>query len=50
MLEAPGFLVLVAFAWLLYAGKVVQFVFRVLAARRDHSLPFAGQVDAVLGM
>ena len=30
ILEAPVFLVLVAFAWLLYAGKVVQFVFRVL--------------------
>jgi hypothetical protein len=30
MLEAPVFLVLVAFAWLLYAGKTVQFVFRVL--------------------
>jgi hypothetical protein len=30
ILEAPGFLALVAFAWLFYAGKVVQFVFRVL--------------------
>jgi len=30
ILEAPGFLLLVAIAWLLYAGKVVQFVFRVL--------------------
>lgn len=30
ILEARGFMVLVAFAWLMYAGKVVQFVFRVL--------------------
>jgi hypothetical protein len=30
ILEAPGFLALIAFAWLLYAGKVMQFVFRVL--------------------
>jgi hypothetical protein len=30
ILEAPGFLALVSFAWLLYAGKVMQFVFRML--------------------
>jgi len=30
MLEAPVFLILVAFAWLLYAVKVSQFVFRVI--------------------
>jgi hypothetical protein len=30
ILEAPGFFALVAMAWLLYAGKVVQFVCRVL--------------------
>jgi hypothetical protein len=33
ILEAPVFLALVAFTWLLYAGKVVQFVFRVLDSR-----------------
>ena len=32
MLEAPVFFVLVAFAWLLYAGKVMQFVFRVMGS------------------
>src|SRR5580692_11569119 len=30
ILGAPDFLLLVAFAWLLYAWKVVQFVIRVL--------------------
>jgi hypothetical protein len=30
MLEAPVFLLVVGFAWLLYAGKVVQFVLRVM--------------------
>src|ERR1700679_3592539 len=30
ILKAPDFLALVVFVWLLYAGKVVQFVLRVL--------------------